>query len=124
MVDRAVAYVVDEARDDQLVWCSGCVPESLDVSLYRHYRIGNRHRRHFVDTETEPFSHLLLDALVGETRHSAVGVVDNDQFRLHSARPWHVGGENPEYCKICHHCRGYPAAGVTQDHCVTESKPE
>ena len=47
---------------------------------------------HFVDTEAEPFCHLSLDGRVGETKHSAIGVMDNDKFRPYSAGPWHVGG--------------------------------
>ena len=93
MVDRAVSYVVDEARDDLMVWRSGRVAESLDVVLHRFGGVGDRHCRYFVDTEAEPFCHLFLDGRVGETRHSAVGVVDNDQFRLHCAA-WHVGTQN------------------------------
>ncbi len=34
LVDRAVAYVVDEAGDDQLVWRSRGVTESFDVVLH------------------------------------------------------------------------------------------
>ena len=42
LVDRAVAYAVDEDADYHLVWCSGRVAESLDVVLYRHGGAGDQ----------------------------------------------------------------------------------
>ena len=54
LVDRPVAYVVDESGDDQLVWRSGGVTESFDVVLHGRGRVADRHCRYFVDTEAEP----------------------------------------------------------------------
>ncbi len=67
-----------------MVWRSGGVTESFDVILHRRGGVADRHCRYFVDTEAEPFCHLCLDGRIAETRHSAIGVVDNDKFRLHS----------------------------------------
>ena len=68
MADRPVAYVVDEAGDNQLVWHSGGVAESVDVVLHRSGGVTDRHCRYFVDTEAEPFCDLSLDGRVGETK--------------------------------------------------------
>ncbi len=126
MVDRPVAYVVDEAGDDELVWHSGSVTESFDIVLHRRRRVANCHCRYFVDTEAEPFCHLSLDGRVGETRHSAIGVVDNDKFRPHRAGSWLAdgGGQNAENAEISHHGGSDPTACVTYDECVAESEPE
>jgi len=126
LVDRPVAYVVDEAGDNQLVWGSRGVAESVDVVLHRRGGVTDRHCRYFVDTEAEPFCDLSLDGRVGETRHSAIGVVDNDKFRLPRAGSWLAegGGQDAENAEISHHCGGDPAACVTYDECVAESEPE
>ncbi len=126
LVDRPVAYVVDEAGDDQLVWCSGRVAESLDVVMHGPGGVGDRHCRYFVHTEAESFCDLSLDGRVGETRHSAIGVVDNDKFQLPRAASWLAegGGQDAENAEISHHCGGDPTACVTNDDCVAESEPE
>ncbi len=96
LVYRAGSYVVHEAGNDECVWCSRCVAESLDVGLHRPGGVGDRHRRDFVVTQAEPFRHLLLDGRVSEARHPAVGVVDHHEFELHRARSGHVCSENTE----------------------------
>ncbi len=96
LVDSAVFYVVDEAGNDQLVWCSGLLAESLDVVLHRLGGIGDRHNRNLIDGEAEPVRRLLLDGGVSEARHPAVGVVDHHEFKLHRARSGHACSENTE----------------------------
>ncbi len=109
-----------------MVWRSGGVTESFDVVLHRRDRAADRHCRYFVDTEAEPCCHLSLDGRVGETRHSAIGVVDNDKLRPHKAGSWLAdgGGQNAENAEISHHCGSDPAACVTYDECVAESESE
>ncbi len=60
------------------------------------------------------------------TRHSAIGVMDNNKFRPHRAGSWLAdgGGQNAENAEISHHCGSDPAACVTYDECVAESESE
>ncbi len=80
--------------------------------------------RDFVVTQAEPFRHLLLEGRVGEARHSAIGVVDNDELKRRGAGSRQVVSENAEDSKISQHCGGDPAAGVADNDCVAELEPE
>ena len=58
----------------------------------------------------EPCCHLFLNGRLCETRHTAIGVMDDDQFRPHGAGPWHVGGQHAKNTEIPYHCGGDPYA--------------
>jgi len=64
LVNRAAGYVVDEAGDDQLVWCSRGLAEPLNVVLHGNGGIGDRYCRHFVDTLCLPVACLLIESVV------------------------------------------------------------
>ncbi len=82
------------------------------------------HLRHLGQAEPSPLGDFLLNRWNRQTRHSAVGVLQDNQFDLHCACARHVRPQNAQDGDISHDCRGDPTPGVAYDDRIAELEPE